>query len=70
MRRFIDGEHFRYRRFAKGGPTSEEVELKPGAGLVIEAPRTRLMERAAADFRRFCEECMEAPLAPTQWGGG
>ncbi|MBI4025617.1 MAG: hypothetical protein HY360_11605 [Verrucomicrobia bacterium] len=62
MRDFIESEHFRYRRFAADGPRSDEAALSSEHQLQIEAPKTDLLQRMAADFRRFCEVCMNIRL--------
>jgi len=58
MRAFIDAEHFRYRRFATGKPSRNEIALDGSWTLAVEAPSTPLVERMVSDFRTFCERCM------------
>ncbi len=58
MRRFIDGEHCRYRRFATNGPTKLETEIDRTWRLAVDAPATPLVEQMTSDFTRFCARCM------------
>ena len=67
MRRFIDGEHFRYRRFRDDGPAPQEVALDDGWAARTEADAGPVTKQAAADFRVFCERCLGVRLRP---GGG
>ena len=58
MRRLIDGEHFRYRRFATGRPTRLEIQIDRAWRLAQDAPATPLVEQMMRDFTRFCAQCM------------
>lgn len=65
MRAYIDGEHFRYRRFAKGRPLKNETALDERWQVSVDAPSSPLVEQMVRDFRAFCEQCMEV-----KFGGG
>lgn len=63
MRRFIDGEHFRYRRFATDVPKRFETALDRTWQLAVDAPATPLTRQMTQDFRAFCARCLGVKFA-------
>ena len=64
----LDREHFRFRRQPGASALAGEVELSDAWALALNAPCTPLVSRMIEDFRRFCQECMDLPLAQLQPG--
>ncbi|MAE63464.1 MAG: hypothetical protein CMJ18_04260 [Phycisphaeraceae bacterium] len=59
VRRFIDAEHFRYRRHGDGAPKDGEIAVSQAWALVRETPGSPLMTCLEEDFRTFCARCLD-----------